>query len=61
MTNGEATAILRRADPSAPFCLFVPALGIAVEVTAIIPIANLTYCPEEGVVARGSAVVAFEA
>jgi len=61
MTNADAVAILRRADPDAPFCFFAPALGIAVEVTAIVPINELAYCPDGGVVARGSAVVAFEA
>lgn len=61
MTNSEAAAILARADPAAPFCFFAPQLGVAIEVTAIVPIAYGAYCSGPVEVSRGSFVVAFEA
>jgi len=54
----EAMLIMRQGPLDAPLLVFVPQLGVAVEVTSALPIERISYCPAGGdIVARGGAVV----
>ncbi len=58
MTVLEAMLIMRQGPLHAPLLVLVPQLGVAVEVTAVLPVERIAYCPADGnAVARGSAVV----